>query len=190
MSQVRSLSLLAQILYYKKKKIMQSSYICDYIFRSYNDPYQEREGNPHQNREKEKVEYKFWRRAEAPCCWWRTQGAGDQQVVTRYSLFVNIYPTLNLLNFLNGQHIFTFGTVHWQFYRYQDENMKLAYQQYWAWSDCKDVQAVLVAKLITFNASRIRVSKLVQLQTLELSIVSFEDSKMKMGTTFEHVTMF
>ena len=36
-----------------------------------------------------------------------------------------------------------FGTVHYHFYVYQDENFMLVSQQYTAWSDCTNVQAGL-----------------------------------------------
>ena len=54
-----------------------------------------------------------------------------------------------------------FGTVHYHFYGYQDENLKLVSQQYRAWTDCTDVQAGLALywwqTLIIFSPSRIRV---------------------------------
>ena len=31
-----------------------------------------------------------------------------------------------------------FGTVHYHFYGYQDENFKMVNQEYRAWSDCMD----------------------------------------------------
>ena len=36
-----------------------------------------------------------------------------------------------------------FGTVHYQFWGYWDENLKLATQNYRAWSACMNVQAGL-----------------------------------------------
>ena len=38
---------------------------------------------------------------------------------------------------------YIFGTVHYHFLGYQDENVKLISQQYRAWSDCTDVHAGL-----------------------------------------------
>ena len=56
---------------------------------------------------------------------------------------------------------YIFGTVHYHFYGYQDENLKLVSQQYRAWSDCTDVQAGLALywwqRLFTFSVGRIRV---------------------------------
>ena len=59
---------------------------------------------------------------------------------------------------------YNFGTVHHQFYGFQDENLKMVCQQYRAWSDCTDVQAGLALywwqRLITFDVGRIRVKRL------------------------------
>ena len=56
---------------------------------------------------------------------------------------------------------YLFGTVHYHFKGYQDENLKLDSQQYRAWSDCMDVQAGLAQycwqRLITFGVGKIRV---------------------------------
>ena len=53
-----------------------------------------------------------------------------------------------------------FGTVHYHFYGYQDENLKLVSRQYRAWLECTDVQAGLALycwqRLITFDVGRIR----------------------------------
>ena len=52
------------------------------------------------------------------------------------------------------------GTVHYHFYVYQDENLKLASQQYRARPDCTDVRTNLALycwqRLITFGVGRIR----------------------------------
>ena len=48
-----------------------------------------------------------------------------------------------------------FGTVHYQYWEYQDENLKLVNQQYRIWSDCVAVQASLALywwqRIITFG---------------------------------------
>ena len=74
--------------------------------------------------------------------------------------------TLNLLKFLNGIHCSQssiFGTVHYHFQGYQDDNIKLVSQEYRAWSDCMNVQAGLALywwkRLITVSSSRIRANK-------------------------------
>ena len=52
-----------------------------------------------------------------------------------------IFLTLNLLNFLKSTgHPSISGTVHHQFWGYQDENLKMVSQQYRTWSDCIDAQ--------------------------------------------------
>ena len=54
-----------------------------------------------------------------------------------------------------------FGTVHYHFQGYEDENLKLVSQQYRAWSDWTDVQAGLALYWwqgpLTFGVGRIRV---------------------------------
>ena len=54
-----------------------------------------------------------------------------------------------------------FGAVHYHIWENQDKNLKLASQQYRAWSVCMDVQAGLALywwqRLITLSTSRIRV---------------------------------
>ena len=53
--------------------------------------------------------------------------------------------TLNLLKFLNEIiHLpFMYGTVHYHFYEYQEENLNLVSHQYRAWSDSTGVKASL-----------------------------------------------
>ena len=85
--------------------------------------------------------------------------------------------TLNLLNLLTS----FFGTVHYQFWKCHDENLKLVIQQYRAWSDCTDVhvQAGLALywwqSLITFSSSWIRVNMFTQWCSIYLKMtVIFE----------------
>jgi hypothetical protein len=59
---------------------------------------------------------------------------------------------------------FHFGTVHYQFWGYREEMLKLVKRQCRAWSDCMDVQVGLVLncwlKLITFISSLERVKRI------------------------------
>ena len=56
---------------------------------------------------------------------------------------------------------YVFGTIHYQFWGYQDENFKIGSQQYRDWSDCTDVEAGLALywwqKLMTMGSSRVSV---------------------------------
>ena len=58
----------------------------------------------------------------------------------------------------------TFGTVHYHFKGYQDENLKFVSQPFRAWSDYTDVYAGLTLywwqRLITFGVCRIRVKSI------------------------------
>ena len=72
--------------------------------------------------------------------------------------------TLHLLFFNELVHLPLFRTVHYHFWGYQVENLKMVSQQYRAWTDCTNVPAGLALywwqRLITFGSSRLRVNKL------------------------------
>ena len=68
--------------------------------------------------------------------------------------------TPNLLNYLNGIFSFPFLKLFMIYFKgYLDDNLKMISQQYIAWSDCTDVQAVLALywwqRLITFGSNMI-----------------------------------
>ena len=79
-------------------------------------------------------------------------------LVIFFKLIFNPFPA-KFLKQNNPPYIF--GTIHYQFQGYHDENLKLASHQYRAWSDCTDVHAGLALywwqKLIIFGVGRIKV---------------------------------
>ena len=82
--------------------------------------------------------------------------------------FINMHPCIlnpyhaELLKWNNPPYIF--GTIHYHFNGYQNENLKLVSHQYRAWSDCTDVQPGLALywwqRQITIGVDRIRVNKI------------------------------
>ena len=75
-----------------------------------------------------------------------------------YFLLINPYHA-EFLKRNNPPYLF--GTFHYHLQGYQDENLKLASQQYRPWSDCTDVQPGLALywwqKLIIFGVGKIRI---------------------------------